>query len=187
MRRLRPMLLCWSLAAGAPLPPACRTPPLPDDHCGFYTRCLDAAHPCGPDGYARGYGAKYCHRFDSKADELSAAGDAWLNSTGACLQQALVPLLWQPDATCAQIRRRAFDSHPICYTGGQGARPTAPSICLLPDSDVRTIAETVDRKDALSPWGIEQEARVWRTCVKQRNRTAADVAIITDIRPPTVR
>ena len=31
-------------------------------NCDFY-RCEEAVFPCGNDGYALGYGYRYCHRF----------------------------------------------------------------------------------------------------------------------------
>ena len=32
-------------------------------NCSFYDVCIEAVTPCGPDGYAEGYGKKYCVRF----------------------------------------------------------------------------------------------------------------------------
>ena len=40
---------CASLAASA--------------NCSFYCLCIEAVTPCGPAGYAEGYGQKYCQRF----------------------------------------------------------------------------------------------------------------------------
>ena len=40
---------CASLAASA--------------NCSFYDVCIEAVTPCGSDGYAEGYGEKYCVRF----------------------------------------------------------------------------------------------------------------------------
>ena len=41
---------CASLAASA--------------NCSFYDVCIEDVMPCGSSGYAKGYGEKYCQRFD---------------------------------------------------------------------------------------------------------------------------
>jgi len=150
--------------ACAVIPEGCKSPPLASDACGFYSKCLEAATPCGIAGYALGYGDKYCHRFDNSTRHcVSNKGNAWITSTLACLQKSLVTMLFQTNISCVELKRAAFDSHPGCYTGGTGV----PSICELPVSDWRCVVETIDSKDALSLLGLQQEARVARTCVQQ--------------------
>lgn len=92
-----------------------------------------------------------------------------MNSTTVCLQQKLVPLVEQDTAelTCRSIKTTAFDSHPICYTGGGGTVPTDPSICFLPVDDWKCIISTVDPADLISPLGIEQEIKIAAICVQQ--------------------
>ena len=48
---------------------------LADDRtgCDFYPKCLEATSPCGPSGYALGYGDKYCVRFGEDSNLFDAA------------------------------------------------------------------------------------------------------------------
>ena len=54
-------------------------------NCSFYNVCIEAVVPCGPNGYAQGYGGKYCERFgDPEYNKLfnekaSAARGAYTN------------------------------------------------------------------------------------------------------------
>ena len=41
--------------------------------CDFYTKCLEATSPCGPSGYALGYGNKYCVKFGEVSNLFDAA------------------------------------------------------------------------------------------------------------------
>ena len=41
--------------------------------CEFYPQCLEATSPCGPRGYALGYGYKYCRRFAQMSHLFNAA------------------------------------------------------------------------------------------------------------------
>lgn len=122
-------------------------------------------------GYALGYGDKYCHRFSSASTMncLDDEGDIWVKSTTVCLQQKLVPLLDtdKSDLSCRYIKTSAFDSHPICYTGGGGAVPTDPSICFLIPEDWKCVLGTVDKIDLISPLGIQQEIEIASICVEQ--------------------
>ena len=150
---------------------SCQTPPLDYGTCSFYSTCLEAYYPCGLDGYALGYGDKYCHRFNSveTAQCMDEGGLEWVITTTACLQQELVPLLSTSEETlsCAYIKNYAFDSHPICYTGGGSSVPTDPSICFLAPSDWKCVLQTVDRVDLISPLGIRQEIEIAKICIDQ--------------------
>eukprot|EP01128_Nolandella_sp_AFSM9_P005217 TRINITY_DN2491_c0_g1_i1.p1 TRINITY_DN2491_c0_g1~~TRINITY_DN2491_c0_g1_i1.p1 ORF type:complete len:163 (+),score=33.67 TRINITY_DN2491_c0_g1_i1:24-491(+) len=65
------------------------------DTCTFYTDCLEAQHPCGPKGYALGYGGKYCNLFvDHKFRTVNAS--RWCDHTLVCLQEALIPVFSFP-------------------------------------------------------------------------------------------
>ena len=37
-------------------------------NCAFYSDCVEKRVPCGPNGYALGYGKKYCVRFGENID-----------------------------------------------------------------------------------------------------------------------
>lgn len=153
----------------------CYSPPLPNSDCGFYVDCLEQYFPCGSSGYAIGYGFKYCQRFTSETTSqcMDSAGHDWVNSTLTCLEQALVPIIESEinDISCQSIKLDAFDSHPICYTGGGGSIPTSSSICFLPPSDVKCILSTIDNEDLFSPLGLKEDIETARICISQLNNT----------------
>ncbi len=141
-----------------PTPASCQAPV--EHTCAFYSACLEADQPCGADGYALGYGEKYCSRFD--VDEtFSPQGIVWRDAVLHCLQLALVPELPKADTmTCDALTTFAFDSHPRCYTGG-------PSICFLPVTDITNVLGTIDGKDLLSLRSAKQMVTVAADCVDQ--------------------
>lgn len=100
---------------------------------------------------------------------LDDAGDEWVNSTLVCLQRMLVPLVEEDpeELSCRSIKTFAFDTHPLCYTGGGGSQPTDPSVCFLSPSDWGCIIGTVDTIDLLSPLGIQQEVAIVDICAQQ--------------------
>jgi hypothetical protein len=151
---------------------ACFTPPLPNSQCGFYIDCLENYYSCGPEGYAIGYGFKYCNKFtsDKMRECVDVAGDEWVNNTLSCLQESLVPVIESDDVndvSCMSIKLDAFDSHSTCYTGGGGSVPTAPSVCFLPIPDVLCILSTIDKQDLLSPLGLKEDIETAQICVSQ--------------------
>lgn len=84
--------------------------------CSFYTDCLEAAVHCGPDGYALGYGGKYCQRFSDNINYFSQDGQKWITGTLTCLKNNLVkPASHQGPNDCNAVMNMAFDSHVPCY------------------------------------------------------------------------
>jgi len=69
--------------------------PAANTTCAWYSDCLEAAHPCGSDGYALAYGQHYCNAFSSElaSNLLTPHGLVWRDRTLLCLQEELVPLL----------------------------------------------------------------------------------------------
>ena len=51
---------CTANAELYPTIASCSTPVT--RHCGFYSACLERALPCGEQGYALGFGERYCTR-----------------------------------------------------------------------------------------------------------------------------
>jgi hypothetical protein len=165
------LLLCGVLlgAAVGSTADVCDSPPLADNECGFYRDCVEEHYPCGDDGYALGYGLKYCQRFSEYDGCDDDAWNNWVNSTLVCLQRSLVGVV-QMDASmlsCRGIKSTAFDSHPLCYTGGGADVPTDPSICFLPVADQVCVLKIIDISDLLHPADIKQELDTARICVKQ--------------------
>jgi hypothetical protein len=136
----------------------CYAPPMRD--CSFYASCLEASKPCGAEGYALGYGDKYCNRFLAN-DALSERGAVWRDEVMVCLQRGLGRFLGDEAATCRELVDGAFDDHPACYT-----QPHA-SICDLPPSDWLSIVQTIDQTDLLSSRGRKQIAATARSCLQQ--------------------
>jgi hypothetical protein len=146
------------IASRSQLAPTCFSPPKHD--CRFYAECLEATKPCGAQGYALGYGGRYCKRFlDNEA--LSEAGAVWRDEVMVCLQKRAGRFLDNTPATCTEITDGAFDDHPGCYT-----QPHA-SICALPASDWLSIVWTIDHEDLLSGRGRRQISATARTCLEQ--------------------
>ena len=107
--------------------------------CAYYTcmeRQLDMT--CGPRGYFEGYGQKYCQRFSAiTAQKMSPRGQQWVKDVRGCLMDELA-LIAQGRHTCAQVKQRAFDSHPRCYV--------QTGLCELGPGDWLHIVNTI------APW-----------------------------------
>eukprot|EP00762_Andalucia_godoyi_P008031 ANDGO_03491.mRNA.1 hypothetical protein SPRG_03290 len=145
-----------STAPCYPTPEAC-TAPVPET-CSFYSNCLDKTHSCGIDGYALGYGLKYCSRFMANLQSFSTVGQQWINGTLVCLQLALEPVLTNPSLTCSDIQTIAFESHPKCYI--------ANGFCSVVKNpaDWLALAHVYDMKDIFSKLGWQQVLEVLEQC-----------------------
>ena len=157
---------CTASGLAYPTVASCETPLELD--CSYYSTCLDKAIPCGTDGYALGFGEKYCTAF--RAAPLSAAGKKWVTRVMGCLQTALVPDILAAgefakspasQAKCQEVFDRAFDSHPGCYTAKEG------SICFLPPGDLATVLKTIGLKEILTRRTGSQMATTVGICVGQ--------------------
>jgi hypothetical protein len=138
---------------------ACESPR--PQNCSFYGACVDAQTPCGDDGYALGYGEKYCTAFKN-INGLTPRGSAWRDSVMHCLQEELVPFSDPSStATCSEILDTAFASHPRCYT-----RPEN-SICFLPPSDVLAILNTIGGGELLTARSRKQILSTIGACIGQ--------------------
>lgn len=80
--------------------------------CGFYLQ-LEQEKQCGPQGYLKSYGFKYCRKFLYEMNhEFSAKGKVFVQKAGQCLQSAL----WnKSDINCLEIKNQAISSHGPCY------------------------------------------------------------------------
>lgn len=129
--------------------------------CGWYTDCMERAHPCGPTGYVMNFGYPYCKKFAAAAS-LTSKGREWRDNTMICLQKSLVPFLGvsgPEKRVCDEIKQHGFDSHVACYTG-------APSICSLPWSDLFEIAGIIG-PGFLDKEGFSQASTVIKMCLCQ--------------------
>lgn len=132
--------------------------------CDYYSQCLEKAIPCGANGYALGYGQRYCQRF-LKESRFSGKGEIWRDATLICLQRELAFRDWGSDPfTCREIKDFAFDSHPVCYT------QPGVTVCDLGVSDLNLIFTTIDGPDLLSLRGIKQIKAVAKICLNHLKR-----------------
>jgi hypothetical protein len=137
-------------------------------HCGYYSACLERALPCGENGYALGFGERYCTAFRSAP--LSARGQAWTTAVMGCLERALVPTVAAAGSfattpassgVCSVVFDGAFGSHPGCYTS------PANSICFLPALDLAVILSTIGAQEILTARTSAQIVRTISICVGQ--------------------
>jgi hypothetical protein len=141
---------------------ACATPR--PKSCSFYAACVETNISCGEDGYALGYGEKYCNAFKN-IEGLSARGTTWRDGVMLCLQQELVGFTRKDArATCDDVLETAFDSHPRCYT-----KPER-SICFLPPGDVLAIVNTIGGRELLTARSRKQILSTVGTCLFQIGR-----------------
>ena len=127
--------------------------------CAWYAKCLETQYPCGDAAYAIGYGGKYCARFTAK-QWVSPKTKNWVDKTRTCLQQTLIGYLdANPAASCSDIRRKAFDSHPGCYT----SEPN--SFCYLDLRDITGIYFTLDLRERFSGESLRQMKAVINQCL----------------------
>lgn len=133
--------------------------------CSFYSRCLEAAVPCGPNGYALGFGLPYCTKFQDNYDRFSPRGQIWMWSTMTCLQNYLIPIAnGQKTATCTEIHSFAFASHSVCYT------QPGSSICDLPFSDW-TLLFVMISQELNDPATWQQMLEVLRICMSGSSKS----------------
>ncbi len=127
--------------------------------CDYYT-CIDTQRlSCGDQGYALGYGRRFCQKFTGmsfapartrlEAELFPASGDAWRDEVRSCLQEELETFFTDTqNASCEQLRTFAFASHPHCYTKG-------PSFCELSPENVVRIGLTI-KTDLLTGESFQQ-------------------------------
>lgn len=159
-------------AASAPTYPSiesCNTPL--DYDCSFYSACLERAIPCGVQGYALGFGEKYCTAF--RASSLSPTGKKWSRRVMKCLQEELVTEIAAaggfastpaPADRCQEVFSHAFDSHPGCYT------EETNSICSLPPGDLASVMHTIGLKEMLTRRTGGQMLSTVGICIAQLTR-----------------
>ncbi len=150
---------CTATIAIYPTPASCAAPVA--ENCAFYSACVESNRPCGEDGYALGYGERYCTAF--KNASFSPKGHAWMTATMICLQESLVAYATPAHALdrCDALMTAAFDAHPACYT-----QPDR-SICFLPPADVRAVLHTIGAQELFAWRTLKQIKSVIGTCLSQ--------------------
>lgn len=153
--------------------------------CDYYA-CVDQNRlSCGGQGYALGYGKKYCEKFSAidfpeakttlGADIFPGNGNVWRDNVRSCLQVNM-EAWFAGDAKkdCGSLRAFAFNSHPDCYTAG-------PSFCELTPDNVARIGLTIQLNDFFKAESQQQIRTTSRICVAQMDSR------ISDERNPLVR
>lgn len=83
--------------------------------CEYYA-CVESNRNCGRFGYPKGFGSKYCLRFDENKAKFSKKGWMWLETTKNCLIQKLSDA--SDELTCKQLKKDSFKEHISCYADG---------------------------------------------------------------------
>jgi hypothetical protein len=126
------------------LPSVCSAPV---GNCSFYTTCVEAVLPCGPNGYAIGYGGRFCQMFTDTLASYSTRGQTWVTNVRMCLQRALVSevatVMNGTSLSCTEIQDYAFTSHVACYTDPLANGDISLSVCTLPITDWITLLWTI--------------------------------------------
>ncbi|KND04330.1 uncharacterized protein SPPG_00060 [Spizellomyces punctatus DAOM BR117] len=149
--------------ANIELPQNC-TAPTPHT-CTFYASCLEVAIPCGPDGYALGYGNKFCSKFQASADKFTDAGEQWMYNVMSCLQHSLVPKLPNNSTnspkpmSCSELKSFAYGTHPNCYLSA--------GVCTLAPKDWIVLLEVIGIQELFTIETIEQALAVAKGCGKE--------------------
>lgn len=100
--------------------------------CEYYT-CLEAQRDCGRFGYPRGFGQKYCLRFEEKKANFSKEGLAFIERTRNCLIEKLES--HDLGMSCRKLKKQSFKDHIPCYIEG--------GYCDLPKSDRKELYKVV--------------------------------------------
>lgn len=139
--------------------------------CDYYA-CIDQNRlNCGNQGYALGYGKKYCEKFSAidftdartpfGAAVFPGQGNVWRDNVRTCLQQGLESWFANDSAKdCSSLRAFAFNSHPDCYT-------QEPSFCELTPENVAKIGLTIQLNDFFKAESQQQIRATSRICVSQ--------------------
>ena len=48
-------------------------------NCSFYTECVERSVPCGPSGYAVGYGYHFCNAFEELSGDFTPQVHNFIN------------------------------------------------------------------------------------------------------------
>lgn len=123
------------------------------DDCEFYS-CIEAKRDCGRFGYPRGFGKKYCLRFENRRDNFSTEGWAWIKKTRNCLIEKLSNI--SDETSCRKLKKQSFKDHVSCYLDG--------GFCGLSKSDKKNIYKTIwpslwRRKTLVAGWKIKKQCR----------------------------
>ncbi|XP_019856292.1 PREDICTED: uncharacterized protein LOC109584838 [Amphimedon queenslandica] len=129
-------------------------------NCAFYSECVEKRVPCGPNGYALGYGGKYCIKFGENIDCFPANGQQWINKVRICLETALVnSTVYRNNATCEDIKDYAFKTHPQCYLDAGFC-----SVILDSPTNLYCLYKVFDVKDFFSKLAINQVYQTLKSC-----------------------
>eukprot|EP00928_Gymnodinium_smaydae_P034261 TRINITY_DN24327_c0_g1_i1.p1 TRINITY_DN24327_c0_g1~~TRINITY_DN24327_c0_g1_i1.p1 ORF type:complete len:375 (-),score=22.15 TRINITY_DN24327_c0_g1_i1:274-1398(-) len=132
-----------------------------DRSCTYYRDCVEALVPCGPTGYALGYGEHYCHAFEEKFAMRNDAVEDWMWATMKCLQSRLQPDVVS-EMTCPEIKQFAFSTHPTCYTDNG-----VMSVCDLGLVDWLEIFSVLRPRDIVFPDAVKQMVETLHACTRK--------------------
>ncbi|GMS96597.1 hypothetical protein PENTCL1PPCAC_18772, partial [Pristionchus entomophagus] len=125
--------------------------------CTTYTD-LDAAAPCGENGYALNFGYPICRAFIDNEWKFTTDGQAFLNCVRSCLTDFIrTDIITKNVTDCTAINNDAFSSHLPCYT--------RCNFCDVVLRNILPFALTYQISNFLSVNAIEQVAAVAIQCL----------------------
>lgn len=102
------------------------------DTCEYY-RCVEAQATCGFRGYPRGFGQKYCLRFQHNQVKFSDQGQLFIERTRNCLINHLDKM--DSSVKCSKIKKQSFKDHIPCYIES--------GFCSLSNHDRKELYKTI--------------------------------------------
>jgi hypothetical protein len=100
--------------------------------CEYYS-CFESKRKCGRFGNSRGFGEKYCLKFEKVKTKFTAVGEQWIESTRNCLIEKLGPNI--DVKSCREIKNESFREHLSCYVES--------GFCQLSKTDRKQVYKTI--------------------------------------------
>jgi hypothetical protein len=158
MKLLTKVALLYCLTIGASLGFAQDCSMLKTE-CEYYL-CIEAKKKCGPKGYLKSFGYKYCSKFSQRQEgEFSAMSQHWIQKTKICLIDSIDNL--DPNLSCRSFKKAAFKQHTDCYVSS--------GFCSLRRKDKGKILRTIGF-ELLKPRTIISGVGIIRSCLSRGKR-----------------
>lgn len=100
--------------------------------CEYYS-CVEETKHCGKNGYALGFGRKYCKKFERSSHRFSESGKMWIEEVKECLIDNLGRT--SQELSCNNFRKAQVKNHIPCYVNS--------GYCSLNDRDKFQIKRVV--------------------------------------------
>ena len=138
--------------------------PADNDNCDYYSECIEFnpnLPTCGENGYAIGYGYKYCRRYKENRPLFTNKVNEFLDQVRPCLISKMRKYLNDTLAgiiTCEDIHDKAMEEHEFCYLRS--------GFCDLGIFEKFSLGKVVDLYDKING-GIAFFLKVWAQCIEK--------------------